>query len=566
MSLFRTSLEVLKTSPVPSDLALHQRNLAEGFNKIFSSFAVEICGCANPSDRVKLKKSVWQQTVGMRLSKFEKSVGNDKLTTVAKMECPVSIHSKSSEESSPSKIILASKLLRSHVGVNESTTCRGCSKKGRCPFVHKTISNKNSKTSLGALTKVLFGLAQTCRLHLSDPEKYPFLMSAYEIESAADIVEKLEELLEPSALERQLRNVPVADRNAVKAIIKKQLKKKTEIGKEIKRQRKEGLPDWMRQRLGNPVTDVPAVETTKSSKAPKFDIDSDDWVPEEKADEFSRPNLKFKEHVDKVERAPQTVTSLDSLVDIPLVKRFVKFDQVFTKKNLRNEGKKITARTPGIAIDPASPTGGYRMSNEEPIDGIEYIKPQMMKGRTVFDNVSVAGKLWGNTNSWISELKFLHRVPYIDTVPEERVRSDPLLAEAVENKSRVSAKKNEVNLPDMFDAWKQRQGKPKRIAVIDRRFDYNEKSADNVEQWSSAEILTVSPNGVKISEMVIDERRSMALKMALAEEPESRLRFPKFPDLELKHDRVASAPRSRGGVDITSLMKPRKLDTSRKDK
>ena len=580
---FKSSLEFLKSTPIQSvaqqDLIFHHRNLAEGFNKIFSSFAVEICGCENPADRVHLKKSVWQQTVGMRLLKFEKRDNRDSIVRIAQMECPVTIFPKSSDESSPSKIILSSKLLRAHFGVNESTTCRGCSKKGRCPFVHKTVANKNSKTSLGALTKVLFGIAQSCRLHLKEPEKYAFLMSAEEVEAAAELTENLRVFLEPSALERQLRNVPVADRNAVRAIVKKQLRKKEAVETEIKKKRKDGMSEWMRQQIGEPIEATTQTIPADDTKQLKFDIDADDWIPEEKVEEFSQTNLKFEDI--KVPPAVETTepsTILDSLHDLPIVKRFAKFDAVFTKKSLRKEeklGKKLTS-TP-------TPVGGYRIDSApmEPSGGVEYIKPQLMKGKTVLDNVSIAGKLWGRTNPWITELKFLQRVPYTDSVPssEPRVADDKVFREAAEHATSV---KREERVPtessvrtkpaDLFHLWQTKRDKPKKVALIDKRFDYNDGCVgnDSLDQWTSAEIVTGSPREHLVCDFVdmSDTRRKKALEAALGQqkltetdeyiETKSRLRFTKFPADPIKPERKASglAPRSRGGVDINSLMRP----------
>ena len=579
-NLFRSSIEFLKSTPIQavsqSELSLHHRNLAEGLNKKFSSFAVEICGCDNPADRVHLKKAVWHQTVGMRLAKFQKG-STDQLVRVAQMECPVSIFPKSSDESSPSKIILSSKLLRAHFGLNESTTCRGCSKRGRCPFVHKTVSNKNSKTSLGALMKVLFGITQQCRLHLKDPEKYAFVMSAEEVEAAAELTEKLREFLKPSAMERQLRNVPIADRNAVRAIVNKQLKKKEMVENEIKKERKDGMPGWMRESIGEPVLEKVEPENEVKVSKPKFDIDSEDWIPEEKEEEFSQSNLRFGDVQIHSLKSTEPCTSLDTLSDLPIVQRFAKFDQVFTKKNLRREkgetAKSLSSRSP-------APVGGYRMESLpiDPAGGIEYIKPQLMKGRTVLDNVSVAGKLWGNVNPWITELKFLQRVPYTDKVPEQERYEDKAFETASENVRRQrgepSRSEQLENKPDLFNVWKAKRDTPKRVALIDKRFDYNDGcvGSDSFDRWSKAEIVTGVPSGVALCDMDgrVDGKRKEALDAALARtgtlketdeyiETSSRLRFPKFPpELDKKEEKKNGfGPRSRGGVDITSLMRPR---------
>jgi hypothetical protein len=71
---------------------------------------------------------------------------------------------------------------------------------------------------------------------------YPFVLSASEMDAAISVTEDIENFLRPSSMERQLRNVPVADQATVRGIIKKQLKKKQEIENEIKQKNK--MPDF----------------------------------------------------------------------------------------------------------------------------------------------------------------------------------------------------------------------------------------------------------------------------------------------------------------------------------
>jgi len=555
-SAFRQSLSVLRTTPVSAipalELAVHYQNIAHGFSREFSKFSIEICGCTNPEDRVALKKSVWQQTVGMRLREFEKAYSNQRenLEKIAKMECPVnSRKNQTIDESSPSKIILASKLLRAHFNMVESTSCRGCSKRGRCPFSHKTVTNKSTKTSLGALTKVLFGISQSCRLYLKDPEMYPFVLSASEMDAAISVTEDIGKFIRPSSMERQLRNVPVADQAAVRGIIKKQLKKKQEIENEIKQKNK--MPDWLRKHVGDPVglEDADPVSPTK----PKFDIDSDDWVPEESGEVLSKSNLKLPPAVAR-KQIVGDLTRVDPLEDIPVVQRFTKptTDTVDGRRKPLNfealfSTKQRVKSSTGTLTSPTSPIGGYSIN---PQDGIEYIKPQFLKGKTVLDNVGLAGKLWGSND--LSELKFLHRVPYVESVtPTSTSTSRPVQTPMVEE-LHVSPKRRPVNTTDsLFSEWRKNPRGSRKIPLIDREFE-NTIDID----VANVEIATLPKSASSLCNMHVGVSNANALEFALSNtknritdtdefvKTESNISFPKLPNWDP----------SRG--NMRSLMRP----------
>ena len=451
-SLFQASLSALKNGGITNlplaELRAHHRNMALGFSKVFSRFALEVCGCEEPGDRVKLRKSVWLQTAGLKLSQF-KTGSSSNLETVAKAECPVQILSKKSvasrEETSPSKIILASKLLRSHLSISEATVCRGCSKRGRCPFARKVVTNKTRKTSLGALGKVLYGISQSCRLHLKDPELYPLVVSGEEMEAAVELVEQLTHHLEPSAMERQLKNVPVAEKKAVKAIVLRKLKNKQVRDRKKKLMRKSGMPAWMASEL---INIEPTAEKKREGKIKKghdkFDLDSDEWVPEEKQEELLKPNLLFKEEVvtpnSKMKKKNHLVP-LDNLADLPIPQRFPERTRKPVKVSRKKEGEvrqkiDINERQEGDVKDiKISPDRGYVVGNGMIAGGgIEYIKPQFLKGKTVLDNVKMARKVWeGNLDE---KLKFIKRVPFDASSPRGNNRAiDPLLAKVLQKKT-----------------------------------------------------------------------------------------------------------------------------------
>lgn len=476
LSLLQTSLSALKGSGISNvpiaEIASHYRNIALGYSQVFSKFAVEVCGCESPGDRVKLRKAVWLQTSGMKLEQFVKLPNvSDQLGIIAKAECPVQILSKKStitrEESSPSKIIFASKLLRAHLGINEATVCRGCSKRGRCPFARKVVANTASKTSMGALAKTLFGFSQSCRLYLKDPETYPFVTSAEEMEAALILIEQLTAFLEPSAMERQLKNVPIAERKAVKAIVLRKIK-----GKEIRDQKrklvkKSGMPLWMANQL-IPATDSDPKTDPPKKQAFKYDLDSEEWVPEEREEELSRSNLKFT-NISFSEFPKKIVETklIDFSADLPLPQRFPEWEQKERKK------KKDHFALNKINIDKIKvhngsekqqPSKGYVVGESSPGGGIEYIKPQMLRGKTVLDNVSMASKVW-ETNLQ-DKIKFIQRVPFEESAKSVgRSFTDPLLSKVLRKQHLVMEQKaqrlvEKVTEEKRFKEWKKRQNVP----------------------------------------------------------------------------------------------------------
>ena len=576
-SLLTASLAALRVTPVTgipiAEVQSHYRNIAIGFNQVFSKFAVDVCGCDAPQDRVKLKKSVWFQTTGMRLARFESPTNRPLLQTLAEMECPVQILSKGSsasrDESSPSKIILASKLLRAHFGISEATACRGCSKRSRCPFVRKVVTNTNTKTSLGAVTKVLYGMSQSCRLHLKDPKTYPFVMSAKEVEAAIDITHALEKFLAPSAIDRQLKNVPIADRNAVKAIVTKQLRKNKALDEKRRSETKDGIPEWMGQAAAVDASATAKLHAVKETK-PKFDIDSAEWVPEEKEAELGKSNLKFASDSDPVRERPVagTVASIDSISDLAILRRFPEATMSRQSKSTARKDKKERIDISKVSIVTGTGvSGGYAVGSAEPTStGVEYLKPEFLRGKTVLDNVSIAGKLWRNANSGLIDLKFLKRVPYVDTVPKPGAAqlSDPILAKVLSSKDAAPDVTREA------DVWKfEPKRSPTKIGLIDRRVDGRGEQAEG----GNVQVVSIPHTGSPLSDQSASvESNQRALSLATSANGPNRtltesathvettfLEFPKLPNWDPSSLRGAQDTGVR--AEYRNLMRP--TDTSK---
>lgn len=85
----------------------------------------------------------------------------------------------------------------------------------------------------------------------------------------------------------------------------------------------------------------------------KFDIDSEDWVPEEKQEELMKSNLKFPDISSP--KVSSNVTSIDSITDTPIPERFAKsFEKLVRRKPVKPRP------TMSISQDPHQPTGGMK--------------------------------------------------------------------------------------------------------------------------------------------------------------------------------------------------------------
>ena len=486
----------------------------------FSKFAVETCGCEDSGDRVKLRKSVWHQTVGLRLRDFQNRFHQiDRLKAVASMECPVQILGKNMtgprDESCPSKIIQASKLLRAHTNVSEETTCRGCSKRSRCPFARKSISNISTKTSLGALSKVLYGMSQSCRLYLKDPETHPFMISVEEIEAGIKLTDQLGRFMEPWAIDRQLRNVAEADRKALKAIVTRQIRKNQELKKKREEARKLGLPEEL---ADVPTTEQKPLDEMASQKGQKFDINSDDWIPEEKFDEFSSSKSSLLKPDDTERIVPtKTMVEAERVTDTPIPERYPNGRKIghksqdMQKKKSMIDLSKVDQCKAGIVTG----GGGYVIGQSQPVhsDGIEYIKGDLLRGKTVLDNVSLASKLWEKSNPYITELKFLKRVPFKAAVTETTT-VDPTLARA------LSASQPLASLTPV----------PKRkvkVSLMDKQVDMRGVDLSQSHAISNIEIHTAPLSNTPLYEL--QEQSDTTVGNEESPKASGKLQFPKLP-------------------------------------
>ncbi|KAF4658085.1 hypothetical protein FOL47_008192 [Perkinsus chesapeaki] len=347
--LYDTSIQHLKRHPAAplEALAAHHRNVALGFLQQFSTFGVEVCGCRAPSNRAHMRRAVWQRTECVNLPEFVKAQTVrdpkflDHLAALAAMECPVVIPSKgmikvAAQESAPRKIIYASKRLRRWIDLTEVHSCRQCSKKDRCSLfkVLPPESEEGEKATVGDVAKILFGLAQICRIHIQRPDAYPiYHLSGATFETASYILERMSLYLRETS---EMKDIPLADRKTAGELMRKMAKDKFQKKELEEDAKKYNMPQWMVAML-NPSSEEFPKKLSRKQKIIYNQMkvgeegEADEWVKEDRVEGLMKPTVVLDEDDEAVSPVGSgesarlsdgSLVQLDSLDDIPIPRRF----------------------------------------------------------------------------------------------------------------------------------------------------------------------------------------------------------------------------------------------------
>ena len=323
-------------------LVNRQRHLAFSFLQKFTRFAADECGCPSPSNRAYVKRSVFYATATIKMDAFvnHSSLEVEQLKLLSKMECPVTLPNKAmltvkANESAAGKILQAAKRLRRHFDLSESQTCRGCSKRSRCRWFKRLPSGQGSEVAAGGdVARVLFGLAQYCRIHLQDPDNYPLDGYSEETFASADhVLEALAEYMKSAARERQnLTDLPSTDLKTARQIL-------MDIATKIKRRKDEhkthnmfNMPPWMLRSL-SPTNEANLTPRQKwflrqqnlaqSNPDPKTPEHLQwEWISEETLEEEKTTNIAPDSSPGHMSLPDGEIVKLDNLDDIPVKRRF----------------------------------------------------------------------------------------------------------------------------------------------------------------------------------------------------------------------------------------------------
>ncbi|CEM31100.1 unnamed protein product [Vitrella brassicaformis CCMP3155] len=236
----------------PAHFLESQRHAAMAFIQRLGQFAVECCGCATPQKRIQLKKSLLHASLGLEVETFLTETGMDvrHLQTLAAMECPVVYPSKDMSvtllETSPKKIINASKRLRFFLSLPEVTTCRSCSKRGRCA---RFLAAPEGRLDLSDVSRILVGLHTLCRTYVRSPETYNLVVTPSELQSAHATLDALFIYMKPLAQWAGIDKVPLADKRTA-CIAANTIQRK--VNDKIRRKREAkmlNMPEWLRNTL-----------------------------------------------------------------------------------------------------------------------------------------------------------------------------------------------------------------------------------------------------------------------------------------------------------------------------
>ncbi|CAJ1344780.1 unnamed protein product [Effrenium voratum] len=181
-------------TPVP------ERSLAFRLLQEFSQFAERACGCKALSNRAQVRRAVFHTTQSIDWDAFvEKRLQKDlsSIESIARMECPVTLPDKTMlalkvPESAPKRIIFAGKVLRKHLALTETLTCRGCHKRSRCRWF-KAPPDAELTAGVRHVGRLLLGMGQYARAHLQHPETYPWYFNEANLEGARTLMRAIQE-------------------------------------------------------------------------------------------------------------------------------------------------------------------------------------------------------------------------------------------------------------------------------------------------------------------------------------------------------------------------------------
>eukprot|EP00933_Yihiella_yeosuensis_P010824 TRINITY_DN11767_c0_g1_i1.p1 TRINITY_DN11767_c0_g1~~TRINITY_DN11767_c0_g1_i1.p1 ORF type:complete len:929 (-),score=213.13 TRINITY_DN11767_c0_g1_i1:191-2977(-) len=233
-----------------------QRQLAFSLLQQFARFAEVSCGCTATSNRAHVRRAVFHATEAIDLKKFiSKRLQGDlsSLESVARMECPVTVPDKTMikqrvPESAPKRIIFAGKILRKHLSLTETQTCRGCQKRSRCRFF-KDPAPEETPAGVGHVGRILFGMAQYARAHLQHPEAFPFYFTPENLASAKVLMGAIGDHMADEGIGLLHSDIELADDRTAREILLAEAKRKEERRRAWAEEQFLALPDWMRETL-----------------------------------------------------------------------------------------------------------------------------------------------------------------------------------------------------------------------------------------------------------------------------------------------------------------------------
>ncbi|CAE7403102.1 unnamed protein product [Symbiodinium sp. KB8] len=170
-------------------------------------------------------------------------------------------------ESAPKRIVFAGKVLRQHLSMTETQTCRSCIKRSRCRFFkmppeagpirndiritsHRLRSPEAGMTvGVKHIGRVLLGMSQYARAHVQHPEQYPWYFTSGNLASASVLLNALEEQLVTEGPGLTWSDVELADEGTAREVLLREAQRREERRHAAREERFLSLPQWMRETL-----------------------------------------------------------------------------------------------------------------------------------------------------------------------------------------------------------------------------------------------------------------------------------------------------------------------------
>mmetsp|Transcript_30062 Transcript_30062/g.77397 ORF Transcript_30062/g.77397 Transcript_30062/m.77397 type:complete len:985 (+) Transcript_30062:36-2990(+) len=354
-----------RAARTPEARVLHNKQLAVAWQQKFTEFAKHVCVCPEPGNRVAVRKATWQIAEDIPMAELTADAGitMEELQPLLTMPCPVALQKTNLlKESTPRDIVHGAKRLRHLYGFSETTTCRSCEKRARCPwfklsyrgvndFVMKVYNKRDARkfvrppylpepSEAKDLMRVLFGFWQYCRMHMRHGEdKVPMTYTLEHFEAAHSVLEKLAKYFEPRQ-HRAYHALPRAKWKDAKRILRKMELEKKNSRSKFEALRTLHMPGWLRELMeptkskGLREDQLKVIDHEPDEDVRDLDRNlQEEWITEEEHNAWAAAAQEQEEEPaagDPVaaEQPPGVTpvanpTAIDRLEDIPIPRRFV---------------------------------------------------------------------------------------------------------------------------------------------------------------------------------------------------------------------------------------------------
>ncbi|CAK9012656.1 Hypothetical protein (Fragment) [Durusdinium trenchii] len=234
------------------------------------------------------------------------------------------------------------KVLRKHLGIAESQSCRSCLRRARCRYF-KLPPEPEMQLGVRHIGRVLLGMAQYARAHLQFPDAYPWYFSDANLASARHLMQAIEEhTTKTEGVPFFYSDVELADEGTAREVLLREAQRKEEKRMGELEERLLSLPQWMRETLQPiPGPGMTARQRSILSEKGIKEVDAEDaYLDEEKPEkDWIEEGAQLGElhgsplfdplpdadasHASGKSSSLRPLVEVESVQEKPMVKRFV---------------------------------------------------------------------------------------------------------------------------------------------------------------------------------------------------------------------------------------------------